>query len=83
MVAVVESRSVSEDREYGNDRRWRGMKSVRRKTVSSQICNRDFWRQAGHYGCDGREEERWVDYFRGLLRETIRRNSVLDGLRVR
>ena len=25
------------DREYGNDRRWRGMKSVWRKTVSSQI----------------------------------------------
>ena len=27
----------SEDREYGNDRRWRGMKSVWRKTVPSQI----------------------------------------------
>ena len=26
-----------EDREYGNDRRWRGMKSVWRKTVSSKI----------------------------------------------
>ena len=25
-----------EDREYGNDRCWRGMKSVSRKTVSSQ-----------------------------------------------
>ena len=29
------------------------------------------------------EREREVDYFRGLLRETIRRNSVLEGLRVR
>ena len=38
VVAVVESRVYwSEDHEYGNDRRWRGMKSVWRKTVSSQI----------------------------------------------
>ena len=27
--------------------------------------------------------ERGVDYFRGLLRESIRRNSVLEGLRVK
>ena len=26
-----------EDREYGNDRRWRGMRSVWRMRVSSQI----------------------------------------------
>ena len=28
-------------------------------------------RQAGHYGFGGREGERGVDYFRGLLREGI------------
>ena len=28
-------------------------------------------RLTGHYGCVGRRErERWVDHFRGLLRET-------------
>ena len=29
-----------------------------------------FGRKAGHYGFGGREGERGVDYFRGLLRET-------------
>ena len=29
-----------------------------------------FGRQSGHYGFDGRERERGVDYFRDLLRET-------------
>ena len=33
----IESVGYGEDREYGNDRRCRGMKSVWRKTVSSQI----------------------------------------------
>ena len=47
------------------------------------MCLRFFGRQAGHYEFDGREGERVVDYFRGLLRRPIRRNSVLEGLRVR
>ena len=29
-----------------------------------------FGRQARYYGCGGREGERGVDYFRGLLMET-------------
>ena len=33
----IECGECGEDREYGNDRCWRGMKSVWRKTVSSQI----------------------------------------------
>ena len=33
----IECVGCGEDREYGNDRRWKGMKSVWRKTVSSQI----------------------------------------------
>ena len=40
VVAVVESSvgvGSSDGREYVNDRRWRGMKSVWRKIVSSQM----------------------------------------------
>ena len=38
-----------------------------------------FGRQARYYGYGGREEERGVDYFTGLLRETDKkRNSVLE-----
>ena len=33
----IKNVGYGEDREYGIDRRWRGMKSVWRKTVSSQI----------------------------------------------
>ena len=66
----IECVGCGEYREYGNDRRWRGMKSVWRNTVWSQIWNQDFDRQAGSYGFGGREGERGVDYFRGLLRET-------------
>ena len=33
----IESVGCGENRKYGNDRRWTGMKSVWRKTVSSQI----------------------------------------------
>ena len=35
-----------------------------------------FGKQAGHYGFGGREGEREVDYFRGLLRKTDKKNSV-------
>ena len=38
--------------------------------VGSNMKPRFFGRQAGHYGFGGREEERGVYYFRGLLRET-------------
>ena len=60
-----------EDCEYGNDRRCRGMKSVFgegqcRVKYETEI----FDRQAEYYGFGGREGKRGVYYFRGLLRET-------------
>ena len=42
-----------------------------------------FVRQARYYGYGVREGERGVDYFTGLLRRPTRRNSVLEGLRVK
>ena len=36
-----------------------------------------------HYRFGGREGERGVDYFRGLLRETDKKEFSSDGLRVR
>ena len=36
-----------------------------------------FDRQAGHYAFGGREGERGVDYFRGLLRETDKKKFSL------
>ena len=56
------------------------MKSVWRKTVPSQILNRDFGRQAGHYGFCGREGERGVDYFKGLLGETDKKKFSFRGI---
>ena len=41
---------------------------------------RFFGRQAGHYGFGGREGERGVDYFRGLLRETNKKEFSLRGI---
>ena len=38
----VVSVGCGDDREYGHERRWRWMKYVKRKTVSSQIRNGDF-----------------------------------------
>ena len=59
------------------------MKSVWRKTGRVKYETEIFGRQAGHYGFGGREGERGVDYFTGFLRETDKKNAVLDGLRVR
>ena len=39
-----------------------------------------FGRQAGSYGVGGREGERGVDYFRGLLRETDRKEFSFGGI---
>ena len=38
-----------------------------------------FGRQAGHYGFGGREGERGVDYFRGLLREVDKKKFSFRG----
>ena len=39
-----------------------------------------FGRHAGHYGFGGREGERGVDYFRGLLRETDKKELSFRGI---
>ena len=39
-----------------------------------------FGRQAGHYGFGEREGERGVDYFRGLLRETDKKEFSFRGI---
>ena len=71
----IESVGCGEDREYGNDRRWRGMKSVWRKTVSRFLADR-----LGIMGLVvGRERER-IDYFRGLLRETDKKELSFRGI---
>ena len=35
--SVSDAVKIANNAEYGNDRRWRGMKSVWRKTVSNEI----------------------------------------------
>ena len=40
-----------------------------------------FCRQAGHYGLGGRKEERGIDYFRGLLRETDEKEFSFRGIK--
>ena len=37
-------------------------------------------RQFGHYGFSGREGERGVDYFRGLLKETDKKVFSFRGI---
>ena len=39
-----------------------------------------FCRQAGHYGFGDREEVRGVDYFRGLLRKTDKKEFSFRGI---
>ena len=39
-----------------------------------------FGRKAGHYGFGGRKRERGVDYFRGLLRETDKKEFSFRGI---
>ena len=39
-----------------------------------------FGGQAGHYGFGDREGERGVDYFRGLLRETDKKEFSFRGI---
>ena len=72
-----------DDREYGHERRWRWMKYVKRKTVSSQIRRRFLTDRLGITGFVEGREGRGVDYFRGLLRETVKKEFSFRGLRVR
>ena len=39
-----------------------------------------FIREAGHYGFGGREGERGVDYFKGVLRETDKKEFSFRGI---
>ena len=57
------------------------MKSVwRKRQCRVKYETEIFARQAGHYGFDGREGERGVDYFRGLLRETDEKKFSFGGI---
>ena len=73
-----------EDREYGNDRRWTGMKSVWKRQYQVKYETEIFGKKAGHYGFGGRKREREgltiLEICRG---RPIRMNSVLERLRVR
>ena len=48
--------------------------------MSSQYETEIFGRQAGHYGFGGREGERGVDYFSGLLRESDKKEFSFRGI---
>ena len=55
------------------------MKSVWRKNQCRVNYETEiFGRQTGHYAFGGREGERGVDYFRGLLREIDKKELVLE-----
>ena len=47
---------------------------------SSNYETEIFGRQAGHYGFGSREGERGVDYFRGLLRKTDKKELSFRGI---
>ena len=49
--------------------------------MSSQISKRDFLAVLlGHYRFGGRKGEREVDYFRGLMRETVKKEFSFRGI---
>ena len=64
VVAVVNSRvcRMRRRREYGNDRRWRGMNLFRERQCGVKYETEIFVRQALHYGLGGREGEKGVDF---------------------
>ena len=53
---------------------------MEKDSVESNIKPRLFGRWAGHYGFGGREGERGVDYFRGLLRATDKKEFSFRGI---
>ena len=69
VVAVVESRVCRMRRRSRGERQ-------RRVNYETEM----FGRHAGHYGFGGREGERGVDYFRGLLRETYKKEFSFRGI---
>ena len=53
---------------------------MEKDSLESIMKPRFFCRKAGHYGLGGREGERGVDYFRGLLRETDKKKFSFRGI---
>ena len=53
---------------------------MEKDSVESNMNPRFFYRQAWHYGFGGREGERGVDYFRGFLRETDKKEFSFRGI---
>ena len=53
---------------------------MEKDSVESNIKPRFFGRKAGHYVFGGREGERGVNYFRGLLREIDRKEFSFRGI---
>ena len=58
--AGISSVGCGEDREYGNDRLWRGMNLFGERQCRVKYETEIFGRQAGHYGFGGRKRERGV-----------------------
>ena len=56
---------------------------MEKDSVESNMKPRFFGRQAGHYEFGGTEGERRVDYFRGLLRETDKKEFSFRGIESR
>ena len=52
---------------------------MKKDSVESNMKPR-FGRQAGYYGFGGREGERGVDYFTGLLREIYKKEFSFRGI---
>ena len=55
-----------------------GLYLFRERQCQVKYENEIFW--LGHYRFDGREGERGVDYFRGLLRETDKKEFSFRGI---
>ena len=53
---------------------------MEKDSVESNMNPSFFGKQAGHYGFGGREGERGVDYFRGLLMETDKKEFSFRGI---
>ena len=53
---------------------------LEKDSVESNMKPRFLADKAGSYGVGGRERERGVDYFRGLLRETDEKKSSFGGI---
>ena len=53
---------------------------LRKKQCRVKYETEIFGRHTGHYGFGGSEREKGVDYFRGLLRETDKKEFCFRGI---